>query len=83
MRNIAMRYVAVRRWMLSAVLALGSLSNAGCIINQYSSDPNERMEEMLNESENLRQIRGEWRRFWMIDQPSHLSPIRVHGGVGP
>ena len=73
----------MRRWMLSAALALMALSNVGCIINQYSSDPNERMQEMLNESENMRQLRTEWRRFWMIDQPSHLTPIRVHGGVGP
>jgi transcriptional regulator of aromatic amino acid metabolism len=77
-----MRYTAMRRWILSAALALVTLSNVGCMINQYSSDPNERMLEMLNESENLRQIRGEWQRFWMIDQPSHLSPIRIHGGVG-
>ena len=73
----------MRRWLVSAVLALGTLSNVGCIINQYSSDPNERTQELLNESENLRQIHGEWQRFWMIDQPSHLTPIRVHGGVGP
>jgi hypothetical protein len=73
----------MRRWILSAALALVSLSNAGCIINQYSSDPHERMQEMLNESENLRQIRLEWQRFWMIDQPSHLTPVRIHGGMGP
>jgi transcriptional regulator of aromatic amino acid metabolism len=73
----------MRRWILSAALGLATLSNVGCIINQYSSDPNERMQEMLNESENLRQIREEWRRFWMLDQPSHLTPVRIHGGVGP
>ena len=73
----------MRRGILSAALALMVLSNVGCMINQYSSDPNERMQEMLNESENLRLMRGEWQRFWMIDQPSHLTPIRTHGGVGP
>ena len=73
----------MRRWLLSAVLGVATLSNVGCMINQYSSDPNERTQELLNESENLRQIRGEWQRFWMIDQQSHLTPIRVHGGVGP
>lgn len=73
----------MRRCILLTALALMSISNVGCIINQYSSDPNERMQEMLNESENLRQIRGEWERFWMIDQPSHLTPIRIHGGIGP
>ncbi|MCS7046198.1 MAG: hypothetical protein NZO58_07570 [Gemmataceae bacterium] len=73
----------MRRLVLAAVIGFGFLANSGCIINQYSSDPNDRMQELLNESENLRQIQGEWRRFWMIDQPSHLTPIRVHGGVGP
>ncbi len=68
-----------------SLLALGVVlaANTGCFINQYSSDPNMRMEELLNESENLRQMQGEWRRWWMIDQPSHLTPIRVHGGLGP
>jgi hypothetical protein len=67
-------------WILAASL---TLSNVGCFVNQYSSDPNIRMDQLLNQSEDLRQIQGEWRRFWMNDQPSHLTPIRVHGGVGP
>ncbi|MBI3821728.1 MAG: FecR domain-containing protein [Planctomycetes bacterium] len=29
------------------------------------------------------QTTDEWRRFWMNDQPSHLTPYRIHGGVGP
>jgi hypothetical protein len=73
----------MRRILTLAAVACLALSNVGCFINQYSSDPNERLEELMNESENLRQIKGEWRRFWMIDQPSHLTPIRVHGGIGP
>ena len=71
----------MRRVLLLAAFAVLGVANSGCFINQYSSDPNERMQEMLNESENLRQIRGEWERFWMIDQPSHLTPVRIHGGV--
>ena len=70
---------------LLSVLALGVAlaASTGCFINRYASDPNQRMDELLNESENLRQIRGEWARWWMIDQPSHLTPVRVHGGLGP
>jgi hypothetical protein len=41
------------------------------------------MQQMLNVSEDLRLIQDEWERFWMIDQLSHLTPIRVHGGIGP
>ena len=70
---------------LLSVLTLGVVlsANTGCFINALASDPNQRMDELLNWSENLRQIRGEWARFWMVDQPSHLTPIRVHGGLGP
>jgi hypothetical protein len=28
-------------------------------------------------------MQREWERFWMLDQPSHLTPDRVHGGIGP
>ena len=52
-------------------------------MNIYSSDPNRRMQQMLTISEGLRQIQDEWDRFWFTDQPSHLTPIRVHGGIGP
>ena len=37
---------------------------------------------LMNQSENLRQIDSEMERFWMVDQSSHLTPERVHGGVG-
>ena len=66
---------------LSCVAAC-ALHNAGCFLNQYSSDPNRRMMELLNQSEDLRQIELEWERFWMIDQPSHMTYDRVHGGIG-
>jgi hypothetical protein len=50
--------------------------------NRYPSDPQRRMMVLMNQSENLRQIEHEMERFWMVDQPSHLTPERVHGGVG-
>ena len=70
-----------RRWLWLAVLAAVSLGNAGCLLNIYSSDPNIRMDQLLNQSEDLRAIEYEWRRIWFTDQPSHLTPERVHGGV--
>ena len=73
------------RWriLLLAAAAGLTLGNAGCFVNQYASDKNERMDILLNQSEDLRQIDGEWRRFWMNDQPSHMTYQRVHGGIGP
>jgi hypothetical protein len=44
--------------------------------------PNRRMQELLNQSEDLKSIEYEWKRFWSNDQPSHLTPERVHGKVG-
>jgi hypothetical protein len=67
-------------WMTAICVALG---NAGCFINQYPSDHNDRMDVLLVQSENLRQIQGEWRRFWLNDQPSHLTYDRVDGGIAP
>ena len=72
----------MRRLLLLAVLMAGALSNTGCLLNIYSSDPNERTNELLNNSEDLRTIRYEWKRIWFTDQPSHLTPQRVHGGIG-
>jgi hypothetical protein len=48
-----------------------------------NADPNTSMEQMPFASEDLRQIEGEWRRFWLGDMPSHLIPDRVGGGIAP
>ncbi len=56
-------------------------STVGCIIPAYSALPNRRAEQLIYTSENLRALVDEWERFWLLDQPSHLSPYRVHGGV--
>ena len=73
----------LRRVCIVLVVLVATFTQSGCILNIWDSDPNIRMQQMLNVSEDLRQIRGEWHRFWMTDQPSHLTPVRVHGGVGP
>ena len=70
------------RRLLLALGALSALQCTGCFLNAYSSDPNRRILELINQSEDLRQIELEVERFWMIDQPSHLTPDRVHGGAG-
>jgi hypothetical protein len=40
-----------------------------------------RTSELLKESEDLRKIEQEWERVWFTDEPSHMTPERVHGGV--
>jgi coenzyme F420-reducing hydrogenase beta subunit len=71
----------VRKLVLIGGTFLMLTLTTGCILNQYSSDPNTRMQQLINQSEDLRQIEAEWRRFWFNDQPSHLTPERVHGGI--
>lgn len=47
----------------------------------YSADPDVRTQELRSQSDDLRQMRTEWWRFWFNDQPSKLTPERVHGGI--
>jgi hypothetical protein len=73
----------MRRLLLVAAVAAVAIGNSGCMLNIYSSNPNRRMGELLNNSEDLRVIQDEWERIWFCDQPSHLTPDRVHGGITP
>jgi hypothetical protein len=71
----------MRRLLLLVVLAVVLAGNAGCLLNAYPSNPTDRMQVLLNQSENERQMQGEWSRFWMVDSPSHLSYDRIDGGL--
>jgi hypothetical protein len=71
----------MRRMLWLVAVAALVLSNTGCFLNIYTSDPNRRVLELLNTSEDLRQIKNEWERIWFVDQPSHLTPERIHGGI--
>jgi hypothetical protein len=71
------------RRLLLALFACCVLGSSGCFLNAYSPDPGRRMWQLMNQSEDLRQIARELEHFWMIDQPSHLTDERVHGGVAP
>jgi hypothetical protein len=73
----------MRRLFVLTFLAVAGLCNTGCLLNQYSPDPTIRTEQLVFQSEDLRQIGREWRIFWMNDQPSHLTPEHLHGGIGP
>ncbi len=71
----------MRRLLMAAALASSLASATGCALPIYSSDPAVRTQEMIFTSENLRLILEEWQRIWFLDQPSHLSPYRTHGGI--
>ena len=73
-----------RKFLGAACVFLATLACSGCLfLNRYDSDPNVRMKQLLNDSENLRQVREEKQRFWMTNQPSTLSYDRLNGAIGP
>ncbi len=71
----------MRRFLFAAALGLWACTNVGCLIPMYSADPVRRTQELIYTSEDLRIILDEWERIWFLDQPSHMTPMRTHGGV--
>lgn len=71
----------MRRLILAAMCGILLCTNVGCFIPIYEADPAQRVRQLIWNSEDMRAMRAEWQRFWFQDQPSHLSPVRVHGGV--
>ena len=71
----------MRRFILATACLLELGANVGCFLPIYEGDPAIRTRQLIYTSEDLRNIRKEWERIWFLDQPSHLSPYRVHGGV--
>ena len=66
-------------WMVFAAMALST--STGCLIPIYSGDPLRRAQQLIFTSEDLRTITDEWERIWFLDQPSHMTPWRTHGGI--
>ncbi|MEN6449093.1 MAG: hypothetical protein ABFC96_01255 [Thermoguttaceae bacterium] len=71
----------MRALLLTLAGGLLIATTAGCIIPAYSGDPVRRTQELMFTSENLRLFLDEWERVWFLDQPSHLTPYRTHGGI--
>jgi hypothetical protein len=44
-------------------------------------DANMQIDSLSSQSEDYRQMQEEWLHFWMVDQPSHMTYERVHGGI--
>jgi len=66
-------------WMVFAAMALST--STGCLIPIYSGDPLRRAQQLIFTSEDRRAITDEWERIWFLDQPSHMTLYRTHGGV--
>ena len=71
----------MRKALLAIACGMLLGSCTGCLIPAYSADPPRRTQQLLFTSENLRLILDEWERIWFLDQPSHMTPYRTHGGI--
>ena len=71
----------MRRLLCAALLGLAVTSNTGCFLPIYDGDPARRTQQLIYTSENFRALRDEWQRFWFLDQPDHMTPQRIHGGI--
>ena len=71
----------MRKLLLAFALGMLAMTTTGCIVPMYSGDPARRTEELIYTSEDLRNLMDDWERFWMLVQPSHLTPYRTHGGM--
>ena len=71
----------MRRLIMAALLGITLSSSVGCFIPIYSGDPAVRTRQLLYTSEDFRALLNEWERIWFLDQPSHMTPQRVHGGI--
>ena len=71
----------MRRLVIIGLLLSPLATLPGCFIPAYSGDPIRRTRQLIFTSEDLRNLNNEWERFWFLDQPSHMTPFRTHGGV--
>ena len=71
----------MRSLLLALACGLLVCSTVGCMIPAYSADPSRRTQELMFTSENLRLFLDDWERIWFLDQPSHMTPYRTHGGI--
>ncbi len=71
----------MRKLLLVIVLSTFVIPSTGCLLPIYDGDTSRRTQQLLNTSENLRLIRDDWERVWLLDQPDHNTPWRTHGGM--
>ena len=69
------------KFIIALVIGILVATNTGCLVPMYSGDPIRRAQELIYTSEDLRAITDEWERIWFLDQPSHMTPYRTHGGI--
>jgi hypothetical protein len=71
----------MRKLLVALILSVTVAASVSCSLPIYSGDPKIRTRQLIFTSENFRAMLQEWERIWFLDQPDHMTPNRVHGGV--
>lgn len=75
------REIMFYRLLSVVLLGIFLVSSTGCVFPVFSGDTTRRNQQLIYKSEDLRLIHDEWERVWFLDQPSHMTPYRTHGGI--
>ena len=71
----------MRKLLLLFVLTATLTVQSGCIVPIWHASPDERVRQLIYQSENYRHIPEIWDRIWGLDMPDLETPYRTHGGV--
>lgn len=71
----------MRKLLLLIVLTATLTVSSGCVVPIWSPTPDERVRQLIYQSENYRHVPNIWDRIWGFDMPDLATPYRTHGGV--
>ncbi len=71
----------MRKLCLTLALAATLTAQSGCIVPIWHASPDERVRQLIYQSENYRHVPEIWDRIWGLDMPDVATPYRTHGGV--
>ena len=73
----------MKRWIVLVVAVCLGATSTGCTVAPWSPDPVVRAQQLIQQSEQLRQSGQDMGHFLLLDQPSNLNVVRTSGSLGP
>jgi hypothetical protein len=71
----------MRKLLFASMMLVSLTAQSGCIVPIWSANPDQRVRQLIYQSESYRHIPEIWERIWFLDSPDHATPYRTHGGV--
>jgi hypothetical protein len=65
------------KWATLTIMAL-MLGATGCATSDIAAKP---VKELFVDNGNLGDVESETERIWFVDEPTHITPEIVHGGI--